>query len=146
MKSIHSRTQDAVLNVETFIDLLERPDEVEVDGVVRLVDRLKPRQRVADDSDRNNVHVDPRQPVEGSDDNNNEADNVGDSREEVDDADIEEADAGGGGGGRATIPVLVFSCNRVTVSKALDLLISYRPSREQFPIIVTQDCGHAETR
>jgi len=42
--------------------------------------------------------------------------------------------------------VLVFSCNRVTVSKALDLLISYRPSREQFPIIVTQDCGHAETR
>ena len=145
MKSIHSRTQDAVLNVETFIDLLERPDEVEVDGVVRIVDRLKPRQRVADDSDRINVDVDPRQPVESSDDNN-EADNVGDSREEVDDADIEDADAGGGGGGRATIPVLVFSCNRVTVSKALDLLISYRPSRELFPIIVTQDCGHAETR
>ena len=131
--------------METFIDLLERPDEVEVDGVVRIVDRLKPRQRVADDSDRNNVEVDPKQPVEDSDDNN-EADNVGDSREEVDDADIEDADAGGGGGGRATIPVLVFSCNRVTVSKALDLLISYRPSREQFPIIVTQDCGHAETR
>ena len=144
MKSIHSWTQDAVLNVETFIDLLERPDEVEVEAVVRIVDRLKPRQRVADDSDRNNVHVDPKQPVEDSDDNNNEADNVGDSREEVDDADIEDADAGGGG--RATIPVLVFSCNRVTVSKALDLLISYRPSREQFPIIVTQDCGHAETR
>ena len=131
--------------METFIDLLERPDEVEVEGVVRIVDRLKPRQRVADDSDRNNVEVDPRQPVENSDDNN-EADNVGDSREEVDDADIEDADAGGGGGGWATIPVLVFSCNRVTVSKALDLLISYRPSREQFPIIVTQDCGHAETR
>ena len=131
--------------METFIDLLERPDEVEVEGVVRIVDRLKPRHRVADDSDRNNVEVDPRQPVEDSDDNN-EADNVGDSREEVDDADIEDADAGGGGGGRATIPVLVFSCNRVTVSKALDLLISYRPSREQFPIIVTQDCGHAETR
>ena len=131
--------------METFIDLLERPDEVEVEGVVRIVDRLKPRQRVADDSDRNNVEVDPRQPVENSDDNN-EADNVGDSREEVDDADIEDADAGGGAGGRATIPVLVFSCNRVTVSKALDLLISYRPSREQFPIIVTQDCGHAETR
>ena len=131
--------------METFIDLLERPDEVEVEGVVRIVDRLKPRQRVADDSDRDNVEVDPRQPVGDSDDNNNnEADNVGDSREEVDDADIEDADAGGGG--RATIPVLVFSCNRVTVSKALDLLISYRPSREQFPIIVTQDCGHAETR
>ena len=130
--------------METFIDLLERPDEVEVEGVVRIVDRLKPRQRVADDSDRNNVEVDPRQPVGDSDDDNNEADNVGDSREEVDDADIEDADAGGGGW--ATIPVLVFSCNRVTVSKALDLLISYRPSREQFPIIVTQDCGHAETR
>ena len=47
---------------------------------------------------------------------------------------------------KPVIPVLVFSCNRVTVNRALDLLLTYRPSKAQFPIIVTQDCGHKETR
>ena len=46
----------------------------------------------------------------------------------------------------SVIPVLLFSCNRVTVSRALDLLITHRPSKEQFPIIVSQDCDHHETR
>jgi hypothetical protein len=32
--------------------------------------------------------------------------------------------------------------SRVTVNKALDLLLTYRPDREQFPIIVSQDCAH----
>lgn len=36
------------------------------------------------------------------------------------------------------IPVVVFACNRVSVSRSLDALIKYRPSREQFPIIVSQ--------
>lgn len=36
------------------------------------------------------------------------------------------------------IPVIVFACNRVSVSRSLDALIKYRPSREQFPIIVSQ--------
>lgn len=44
------------------------------------------------------------------------------------------------------IPVLVFACNRVSVSKCLDNLIKYRPSAEQFPIIVSQDCGDEATR
>lgn len=44
------------------------------------------------------------------------------------------------------IPVLVFACNRVTVNNCLDNLIEYRPSAEQFPIIVSQDCGHKETK
>lgn len=43
------------------------------------------------------------------------------------------------------IPVLLFACNRVSVSKALDELISYRPNKEKYPIIVSQDCGHKET-
>ncbi|KAJ8669847.1 hypothetical protein QAD02_001106 [Eretmocerus hayati] len=43
------------------------------------------------------------------------------------------------------IPVLVISCNRVTVRRCLDQLIKYRPSKEQFPIIVSQDCGHPGT-
>lgn len=39
------------------------------------------------------------------------------------------------------IPVIVFACNRVTVSRALDKLIKYRPDRDQFPIIVSQVCS-----
>lgn len=43
------------------------------------------------------------------------------------------------------IPVLLFACNRVTVNKALDLLIAYRPDKNLHPIIVSQDCGHQAT-
>lgn len=41
--------------------------------------------------------------------------------------------------------VLVIACNRPTVKRCLDLLIQYRPSAKQFPIIVSQDCGHQPT-
>ncbi|XP_040909588.1 alpha-1,3-mannosyl-glycoprotein 2-beta-N-acetylglucosaminyltransferase b [Toxotes jaculatrix] len=43
------------------------------------------------------------------------------------------------------IPILVIACDRVTVKRSLDRLIQYRPSPQQHPIIVSQDCGHAET-
>merc|ERR1711976_978144 len=43
------------------------------------------------------------------------------------------------------IPVLMFACNRVTVAKALDSLLQIRKDKHKFPIIVSQDCGHAET-
>ncbi|XP_037549632.1 alpha-1,3-mannosyl-glycoprotein 2-beta-N-acetylglucosaminyltransferase b [Nematolebias whitei] len=43
------------------------------------------------------------------------------------------------------IPILVIACDRVTVKRSLDRLIQYRPSAELYPIIVSQDCGHAET-
>lgn len=43
------------------------------------------------------------------------------------------------------IPILVIACNRVTVKRCLDKLLELRPSAELFPIIVSQDCGHAET-
>lgn len=36
------------------------------------------------------------------------------------------------------IPILVFACNRVSVSRCLDQLIQYRPNPDQFPIIVSQ--------
>lgn len=36
------------------------------------------------------------------------------------------------------IPVLVFACNRVTVSRCLDSLLQYRPDPDLFPIIVSQ--------
>ncbi|PSN47446.1 Alpha-1,3-mannosyl-glycoprotein 2-beta-N-acetylglucosaminyltransferase [Blattella germanica] len=47
--------------------------------------------------------------------------------------------------GGPVIAVLVFACNRITVSKCIDQLLKYRPSREQFPIIVSQDCSHRPT-
>ncbi|XP_068603541.1 alpha-1,3-mannosyl-glycoprotein 2-beta-N-acetylglucosaminyltransferase b [Brachionichthys hirsutus] len=43
------------------------------------------------------------------------------------------------------IPILVIACDRVTVRRSLDKLIQYRPSPDLNPIIVSQDCGHAET-
>uniref|UniRef100_A0A3P9JQ89 Alpha-1,3-mannosyl-glycoprotein 2-beta-N-acetylglucosaminyltransferase n=1 Tax=Oryzias latipes TaxID=8090 RepID=A0A3P9JQ89_ORYLA len=43
------------------------------------------------------------------------------------------------------IPILVIACNRVTVKRCLDKLLQLRPSAELYPIIVSQDCGHAET-
>ena len=36
------------------------------------------------------------------------------------------------------IPVLMFACNRVTVSKALEALLSIRKDKQKFPIIVSQ--------
>lgn len=48
--------------------------------------------------------------------------------------------------GQPIIPVLVFACNRVSISKCLDNLIKYRPNSEQFPIIVSQDCGDEATK
>lgn len=41
--------------------------------------------------------------------------------------------------------VLVMACNRPTVKRCLDLLIKYRPSVKEFPIVVSQDCGDAAT-
>ncbi|CAG02737.1 unnamed protein product [Tetraodon nigroviridis] len=43
------------------------------------------------------------------------------------------------------IPILVIACNRVTVRRCLDKLLEHRPSEELHPIIVSQDCGHADT-
>ncbi|XP_077577934.1 alpha-1,3-mannosyl-glycoprotein 2-beta-N-acetylglucosaminyltransferase a [Stigmatopora nigra] len=43
------------------------------------------------------------------------------------------------------VPVLVMACDRVTVRRCLDKLLSYRPSAERFPIVVSHDCGHAAT-
>lgn len=39
---------------------------------------------------------------------------------------------------KPVIPVVVIACNRVSISRSLDLLIKYRPNREQFPIVVSQ--------
>ena len=38
----------------------------------------------------------------------------------------------------AVIAILMFACNRITVSKALDSLLAYRKDDVKFPIIVSQ--------
>ncbi|KFV12850.1 PREDICTED: alpha-1,3-mannosyl-glycoprotein 2-beta-N-acetylglucosaminyltransferase [Pterocles gutturalis] len=43
------------------------------------------------------------------------------------------------------LPVLVLACDRSTVRRCLDKIFLYRPSAQRFPVIVSQDCGHAET-
>ncbi|CAL1529618.1 unnamed protein product [Lymnaea stagnalis] len=43
------------------------------------------------------------------------------------------------------LPVLMIACDRVTVKRALDKLLEFRPSASKFPIIVSQDCGHVQT-
>lgn len=47
--------------------------------------------------------------------------------------------------GSPIIAILVVSCNRVTVERCLNQLIKLRPSKEQFPIVVSQDCDHRQT-
>ncbi|XP_014474863.1 PREDICTED: alpha-1,3-mannosyl-glycoprotein 2-beta-N-acetylglucosaminyltransferase isoform X1 [Dinoponera quadriceps] len=47
--------------------------------------------------------------------------------------------------GSPVIAILVVSCNRITVERCLDQLIKLRPSKEQFPIVVSQDCDHRQT-
>ncbi|CAB3261970.1 unnamed protein product [Arctia plantaginis] len=43
------------------------------------------------------------------------------------------------------LPVLVIACDRITVKRCLNNLVKFRPSKETFPIIVSQDCGHKPT-
>ncbi|XP_066909814.1 alpha-1,3-mannosyl-glycoprotein 2-beta-N-acetylglucosaminyltransferase [Halyomorpha halys] len=50
-----------------------------------------------------------------------------------------------GTAGDGVVAVLVFACNRPTVTRCLEQLIRYRPSPSQFPIIVSQDCEHEGT-
>lgn len=47
--------------------------------------------------------------------------------------------------GRPVIPILVIACNRVTVRRCVDKLLQLRPAADLHPIVVSQDCGHAET-
>jgi len=85
---------------------------------------------------------------EDNEDKKEEEDNTGAKTSAVEsneDIGVEEKDISGLGN-HNVIPLLLFSCNRPTVNRALDLLLTYRPNKEQFPIIVTQDCGHKDTQ
>ena len=138
LKSQISNNNQAEVNIESFIELLEDPDDVNVDDLVKIVERNKPKQRLEEEDPLIDNAFDDDEDQDDAVNNEGNVDNVNDD-------DIEEVD-NNVGQSKPIIPVLLFACNRVTVNKALDLLISYRPSKEQFPIIVSQDCNHQETR
>lgn len=43
------------------------------------------------------------------------------------------------------IAILVIACNRPSVSRCLDNIFKVKPKGIDMPVIVSQDCGHAET-
>ena len=46
---------------------------------------------------------------------------------------------------RPVMAVLMIACNRVEVSRSLDLVLKYKPSNVEIPVVVSQDCGHEAT-
>ena len=43
------------------------------------------------------------------------------------------------------IGILVIACNRPSVSRCLDQIFELKPQNIDIPVVVSQDCGHAET-
>ncbi|XP_063370757.1 alpha-1,3-mannosyl-glycoprotein 2-beta-N-acetylglucosaminyltransferase-like [Cydia amplana] len=58
---------------------------------------------------------------------------------------LRDSDVGKAESKDTVLPVLVIACDRITVKRCLDNLIKFRPSKDTFPIIVSQDCGHNAT-
>jgi len=136
------KNKDYYVDVNNLVDLLEDP-ELDIGQLLRpkLTDLNKPKAPVFQKSYKDHG-IEPLEEVE--EDKHNMNPEEGDGADDDDDIVINNNDIQIPE--KPVIPVLVFSCNRVTVNRALDLLLTYRPSKEQFPIIVTQDCGHKETR
>jgi len=131
------KNKESYVDVNNLVDLLDDP-ELDIDKVLRpkLTELNKPKaassvQRVHSDVAFEKSHEEIKEEIIVKDDDDDDI--------VINKNDIQTPE-------KPVIPVLVFSCNRVTVNRALDLLLTYRPSKEQFPIIVTQDCGHKETR
>lgn len=45
----------------------------------------------------------------------------------------------------SSVAVLVIACNRPSISRCINKLLKYRKSKDEFPIIVSQDCIHERT-
>jgi len=147
LKQLKNKDSESYVDVNNLIDLLEDPG-LDISHVLRpkLIDKIKPKviSHEQSSASKNTVQKESNQEkevVKSEDDKREdpliEPDDDGDIV--INNSDLQTPD-------KPVIPVLVFSCNRVTVNRALDLLLTYRPSKAQFPIIVTQDCGHKETK
>jgi len=147
LKQLKNKDSESYVDVNNLIDLLEDPG-LDISHVLRpkLIDKIKPKviSHEQSSASKNTVQKESneeKEVVKSEDDKREdpliEPDDDGDIV--INNSDLQTPD-------KPVIPVLVFSCNRVTVNRALDLLLTYRPSKAQFPIIVTQDCGHKETK
>ena len=116
LKSDIGSNKEAVVDITKFIELLENPDDSDVEHIVRIVDRHKPKER----SDQLIVETFEDKETDDQDTDNDNKDGSDQDDDDIDDVQDRAGDS------RAVIPVLLFSCNRVSVSRALDLLISYR--------------------
>jgi len=45
----------------------------------------------------------------------------------------------------SSVAILVIACNRPSISRCINKLLKYRKSKDDFPIIVSQDCIHERT-
>jgi len=113
-----------------------------------VINRVRPGEEQSKDLEEEEEEDKDDGDEEEDNEDKNEEDNTGAKTSAVEsneDIGVEEKDISGGGN-HNVIPLLLFSCNRPTVNRALDLLLTYRPNKEHFPIIVTQDCGHKDTQ
>jgi len=151
LKVLKDHDSDKEVNINKLIDLLEDPslDPNEMlEEKRRMVDKIKPKAPSSNSPQSSFLSVKSSH-IKGSEVDNevklsNDADEP-DKELDTGDIDVNNNEAQNTPQ-KPVIPVLLFSCNRVTVNRALDLLLAYRPDKELYPIIVTQDCGHAETR
>jgi len=147
LKLLKNKDTDSFVDVNSLIDLLEDPG-LDIEKVLRpkLTDINKPKASSTHDKNIASKSIVQNQNAAVEQVKSEEVEKEDPLIEPDDDGDIVINNNDLQTPEKPVIPVLVFSCNRVTVNRALDLLLTYRPSKAQFPIIVTQDCGHKETR
>ncbi|XP_052743154.1 alpha-1,3-mannosyl-glycoprotein 2-beta-N-acetylglucosaminyltransferase [Bicyclus anynana] len=104
--------------LEMQLDNLQNKMRDQLSDSYKLLDRLKNRLKKTEE--RNNEEI-VNEPLKSENDINMPQD------------------------GNIVLPILVIACDRVTVKRCLDNLVKFRPDKDTFPIIVSQDCGHNET-
>ncbi|KAJ4928593.1 hypothetical protein JOQ06_016383 [Pogonophryne albipinna] len=120
----------------------EMEDRKEVkEEVVHQPQKLQPIKDKVDDTDQTRVKQTQRPVDTDALDTNLDHPQVNVPKEEIGENKLQTSPATP----EVVIPILVIACDRVTVKRSLDRLIQYRPSAQLHPIIVSQDCGHAET-
>lgn len=120
----------------------EMEDRKEVkEEVVHQPQKLQPIEDHVDDTDQTRVKETQRPVNTEALDTNLDHPQVNVPKEEIGENKLQTSPATP----EVVIPILVIACDRVTVKRSLDRLIQYRPSAQLHPIIVSQDCSHAET-
>ncbi|BFZ26096.1 hypothetical protein BsWGS_29135 [Bradybaena similaris] len=116
-----------VWNFITFYTLSNKPRPMSTDKEIHLANQLQALERAMGmQAEENRQILNSLQHLVDTNSTNKETNQANSNKEGV-------------------LPILMIACDRTSVSRALDKLLEYRPSAAKFPIIVSQDCGHAET-